>query len=718
MTREETDRSTVAPLVELYGVSRVFEQEGGDPSGERVRALDGISLRIHAGEFVCVTGPSGSGKSTLMHVIGCLDRATDGECRIAGTDVETLDDDGLAVLRRHAFGFVFQSYNLLESLSAAANVELPATYAGLRAGQRHDRAREIMETLGLDDRLDHRSPELSGGEQQRVAIARALMNGARIILADEPTGAIDTEQGAEVLDLLEALAERGHAVVVVSHDRAVASRAHRVVELVDGRIVSDSGASLADSPGSAPDTREPQTPRRSTIPWLAAVRHGLVALRTSGLRGALTVFSVALGTWSALALLGLSEGVRLDIADAMEEMGANRLSVSSMAFGKPGEPARLQPLTLADADAIAERVANVSAVQPGMWERLPASRSGEVIDPVIVRALSVYEAHTYQNAPWPLAEGTYLSEDDRDAVAQVAVIGPTIRDRLFSPDESPLGQHVDINGLPFVVKGVLAPHPRKIGEGEMMWSGPRAREWDGTVIHIPFETGANLVFGKENLNGLDVLLTDAERIDETAGDIKDLLFRHHGMEYDVANDALIWISGKKLKAMHLALFGAIGAIALVLGGMTIVAVSLAGVSQRRREIGIRRAVGARRRDITAQFVVETGVATTVGGAIGALSSFAGSSLLAQATGAPVSFEPWFALVALGCAIVDGTGVRHRPGPAGGRTRPGSGPGDGLSRGQLCRATVPVGGRYTTGPYVQRSEPSPNRRDESSHGSSP
>ena len=648
MTLEQADQSGPAPLVELSGVSRVFEGEGE----EQVRALDGISLRIHAGEFVCVTGPSGSGKSTLMHVIGCLDRATEGECRIAGTDVGTLDDDGLAILRRHAFGFVFQSYNLLESQSAAANVELPATYAGLRAGQRHSRAREILETLGLGDRLDHRPAELSGGEQQRVAIARALMNGARVILADEPTGAIDTGQGGEVLDLLEALAERGHAVVVVSHDRVVADRAYRVVELVDGRVVADSGASRPESPRSAPDTRAPQTSRRSTIPWLAAVRHGLVALRTSGLRGALTVFSVALGTWSVLALLGLSEGVRLDIADAMEEMGANRLTISSMTFGRPGEPSRDQLLTLADADAIAEGVANVSSVLPRMGQRLRVSR-GEVVDLIRVHALSVYEPRTTQNAPWPLSEGTYLSEEDRDAVAQVAVIGPTVRDRLFSSEESPLGQHVDIDGLPFVVKGVLVPHPRKIGEGEIMLSGPRARESAGTVIHIPFETGADLVFGRKNLNGLDILVTDVERIDETAGDIKDLLFRHHGMEYEITNQALIWVSGKKLKTMHLALFGAIAGIALVLGGMTIVAVSLAGVSQRRREIGIRRAVGARRRDITAQFVVETGVATTLGGAIGALLSFGGSSLLAQITGAPVAFEPWFALVALGCAIATG-----------------------------------------------------------------
>ena len=199
---QESSEATATPLVELSGVGRVFEAE----AGEQVRALDGISLAIHGGEFVCITGPSGSGKSTLLHIIGCLDRATEGDCRIAGTHVETLDDNGLAVLRRRAFGFVFQSYNLLESLSAAANVELPAAYAGLRAGQRHDRSREILETLGLGERLDHRPAELSGGEQQRVAIARALMNGAKVILADEPTGAIDTEQGTELLDLLAALA--------------------------------------------------------------------------------------------------------------------------------------------------------------------------------------------------------------------------------------------------------------------------------------------------------------------------------------------------------------------------------------------------------------------------------------------------------------------------------------------------------------------------------
>ena len=235
MTQPPVDQRESAPIIELTGVGRVFGDEGG---GE-VRALDDVSLRIHPGEFVCVTGPSGSGKSTLMNIIGCLDRATQGHCRIAGTDVATLDDDGLAGLRRHVFGFVFQSYNLLDSLTALGNVELPATYTALAANRRQRRAREILATIGLGERHDHRPAELSGGEQQRVAIARALMNDAQVILADEPTGALDTAQSEEILALLEQLAERGHAVVVVSHDKTVAARAHRQIELADGRVLAD-----------------------------------------------------------------------------------------------------------------------------------------------------------------------------------------------------------------------------------------------------------------------------------------------------------------------------------------------------------------------------------------------------------------------------------------------------------------------------------------------
>ena len=231
------------PLIELCGVDRTFDDE----SGSQVEALVDVTLRIDAGEFVCITGPSGSGKSTLLNILGCLDRPTQGEYRFDGSNVASLDDDGLAAIRRQAFGFVFQSYNLLDSATARQNVELPATYAALPTTRRRERAKELLQSFGMVRRSDHRPAELSGGEQQRVAIARALMNGGRVILADEPTGALDSEQGEAIMVLLADLAKRGHTVVVVSHDPAVAACARRRVELRDGRVVEDSGPMAPDA---------------------------------------------------------------------------------------------------------------------------------------------------------------------------------------------------------------------------------------------------------------------------------------------------------------------------------------------------------------------------------------------------------------------------------------------------------------------------------------
>lgn len=644
MTQPLVDPGESAPIIELTGVGRAF----GDEGGGQVRALDDVSLRIHPGEFVCVTGPSGSGKSTLMNIIGCLDRATEGHCRIAGTDVATLNDDGLAGLRRHVFGFVFQSYNLLDSLTALGNVELPATYTALHANHRQRRAREILGTFGMGDRLDHRPAELSGGEQQRVAIARALMNDAQVILADEPTGALDTAQSEEILALLEQLAERGHAVVVVSHDKTVAARAHRRIELADGRVVANADPGPAQPRSFAGG----EAARGGGMPWLGAVRSGLASMRSRRLAAALTVASVAAGVWSVLALLGLSEGVRNDSLESLERMGANLLTVGGLVFAD-GKVEYL-PLELADAQTMREAVANLRAVRPGMNKRLPVQRGKEVIDEVIIRATTLTEPRTTQNVSWPLEGGTYVTPGDSDDLAQVAVIGPTVRKRLFTPDENPVGALVHIDGLPFVVKGVLPPHPRKEGEGEAFVTYDTTYEWQGTVIHVPFKTGADVLIGTDRLNYIEAVVDDVSRIDETAAAIHDFMFRRHGREgYSVTNQATNILAYKKLSAIHVAIFGTVAGVSLLVGGIGIVAVSLAAVNQRRREIGIRMAVGARRRDITAQFVVETSVATAIGGAIGALVGFAGSPLLAHVAGAPVATAPWFLIVALACAVASG-----------------------------------------------------------------
>ncbi|ENP3846451.1 ATP-binding cassette domain-containing protein [Salmonella enterica] len=219
-------------MLELCNVSRSY------PSGEeQVAVLKDISLQIHAGEMVAIVGVSGSGKSTLMNILGCLDKPTSGTYRVAGQDVSTLDPDALAQLRREHFGFIFQRYHLLSHLTAAQNVEVPAVYAGIECKKRQARARELLQRLGLSDRVDYHPSQLSGGQQQRVSIARALMNGGQVILADEPTGALDSHSGEEVMAILHQLRDRGHTVIIVTHDPLVAAQAERVIEIHDGKIV-------------------------------------------------------------------------------------------------------------------------------------------------------------------------------------------------------------------------------------------------------------------------------------------------------------------------------------------------------------------------------------------------------------------------------------------------------------------------------------------------
>jgi putative ABC transport system ATP-binding protein len=219
------------PLIRLEDVTKVYS------AGKvEVHALRGITLGIERGEYVALMGPSGSGKSTLMHLIGCLDTPTAGRYLLAGRDVSTLDDIELARLRNREIGFVFQSFNLLPRLPALANVQLPMVYAGTARRERERRARELLALVGLADRMTHRSNELSGGETQRVAVARALANSPALVLADEPTGNLDTRTGDEVMQLFDRLADAGNTIIIVTHDEDVAARARRTIRVRDGRV--------------------------------------------------------------------------------------------------------------------------------------------------------------------------------------------------------------------------------------------------------------------------------------------------------------------------------------------------------------------------------------------------------------------------------------------------------------------------------------------------
>ena len=223
-------------LIELREVRKRFGGRDGVPE---VEILHGIDLRIRAGEYVAIVGASGSGKTTLMNILGCLDRPSSGEYLFQGEAVPGLDDDALAALRREVFGFVFQGYHLIGTSSALDNVAMPARYAGVSEQARHKRAAALLSRLGLADRLQYLPHQLSGGQQQRVSIARALVNGGRVILADEPTGALDSTSGEQVMQQLDELAAAGHTLILITHDPAVAARARRIISMADGRIVGD-----------------------------------------------------------------------------------------------------------------------------------------------------------------------------------------------------------------------------------------------------------------------------------------------------------------------------------------------------------------------------------------------------------------------------------------------------------------------------------------------
>ena len=366
------------PLIELDGIGRGYKGKRGAP----VIALNDVSLCVYSGEFLCITGPSGSGKTTLMNILGCLDKSDAGIYRFLGREVQQLGPDGLAWLRRKAFGFVFQNYNLLGSATARQNVEMPGAYAGLAPVPCRIRALHLLAGLGLENRTGHRPAALSGGEQQRVSIARALMNGGRVILADEPTGSLDSKNGEQVLRLLEDLASRGHTVVLVTHNPEIASRADRRIELRDGRVVSDSGPSVkGQNLPLASETRGGRQPVMGVMArMLQALQSGLAALRanllgTRRMRAMLSVFSILLGVWAVVTMLSIAEGVFRDTLARVSRLGADRMQVSA----ERREDESAVSLTVEDARAIAQSIDNVRRVCPflgaathnSLWNRKP-----------------------------------------------------------------------------------------------------------------------------------------------------------------------------------------------------------------------------------------------------------------------------------------------------------------------------------------------------------
>ncbi len=631
---------TAPPLIALAGVSRAFADADG---GTRVEALADVSLTIGAGEFVAIVGASGSGKSTLLNILGCLDRPSDGAYRFNGDDVGGLDADARARLRREAFGFVFQDYCLLDALTARENVELPAKYAGVGRAARAERATRLLESLGLAARAGHRPPELSGGEQQRVAIARALMNGGRVILADEPTGALDTAAGEDLVQRLGALAAAGHTVVVATHDAKVAAKAARRVVLRDGRVVEESAPQVA----AHPTLTQPALPARRA--WerggdLARDAWGALAAawRHRRLGTTLSATSVAIGVWSLVVLLGVTGGgLRDGLESAILHMGADTIHVGRGGQASSAvEPARFD---LADAAAI-RALPNVSAVEMRTGGRLMVQRAGagEPLETFVTAT----DANVSERRDWPLRRGAFYTADDGAALAPVAVIGSTVRDALFSPNDDPIGEQILVGGQPFVVKGVLAPY-----EAGFLGTQSLDSVYNDNV-YLPFGTGLALLFGGSSLN-IDVRVAAPERLEATARRLHSLLAGRHGLDtFHLRTSSGSMNEWAEVQRVMRAAWATAGGIAVLLGGFGVLAVTVISVRARRREIGIRVAAGARRRDILGQFLWEAAAVSLAGALLGAIGSAATLYAISRIP-APVAVSPLHVLAALAGATAVG-----------------------------------------------------------------
>ncbi|QJI21665.1 macrolide transport system ATP-binding/permease protein [Pseudomonas brenneri] len=633
----------LTPLIELRDIRKSYG--GGD--APQVDVLRGIDLSIHAGEFVAIVGASGSGKSTLMNILGCLDRPTVGQYLFAGENVAQLDTDELAWLRREAFGFVFQGYHLIPSGSAQENVEMPAIYAGTPAAERHARAAALLARLGLAGRTGNRPHQLSGGQQQRVSIARALMNGGHIILADEPTGALDSHSGAEVMTLLDELASQGHVVILITHDREVAARAKRIIEIRDGLIISDT-PNTHDQPAAEPNPKALQAvDLRQRLAdgaehngaWKAelldAVQAAWRVMWINRFRTALTLLGIIIGVASVVVMLAVGEGSKRQVMAQMGAFGSNILYVSGSA-PNPRTPPGI--ITMNDVAAMAalpqvKRIMPVNGAEAGV-------RFGNVDH-------MAYVGGNDTNFPaifnWPVVEGSYFTEADERAAATVAVIGKRVRDKLFKDLPSPIGQYILIENVPFQVIGVLAEKGASSGDKD---SDDR--------IAIPYSAASIRLFGSYNPEYVVIAAADARKVHEAEKAIDQLLLRLHNGKRDFEltnNAAMIQAEARTQNTLSLML-GSIAAISLLVGGIGVMNIMLMTVRERTREIGIRMATGARQRDILRQFLTEAVMLTVVGGVAGiGLALLVGGALILSSVA--VAFSLPAALGAFACALVTG-----------------------------------------------------------------
>ncbi|WP_312720273.1 MacB family efflux pump subunit [Escherichia sp. AM3] len=611
-------------LIELKGVSRTYG------NGDQTRTvLKNVDLTIVAGEMVAIIGASGSGKSTLMNIMGCLDVPNRGDYYIDGQNAACLSPDELARVRREHIGFIFQRYHLIPDLSALGNVEIPAIYANSERDSRRQRATALLGRLGLEGREHHKPCELSGGQQQRVSIARALINGGKIILADEPTGALDSQSGQEVLAILNELNRRGHTVVMVTHDMKVARHAKRIIELCDGEIIADSGGCV-----SATETL-PKTNRIRQSYWKTlldrtreSMQMALKAMKTHRLRTTLTMIGIVFGIASVVTVVALGEGARQETLEEIKSLGTNVVSIY------PGQDLfddsieSIRTLVPADANALAKQ-GFIDSVSP----EVSASDNIRFLGKSAIASINGGGREHFRVKGIELLQGTTF-RDDRNALQEV-IIDENTRKAIFdNTGLQALGQIVFLGSVPARVVGIAKSNNRSDASNRI-------------TVWMPYSTVMYRIVGKPVLTGISVRLKDNVDNEAAISAISQLLTRRHGIkDFQLYNFEQIRKSIEHTSMTFSILILMVACISLMIGSIGVMNIMLISVTERTHEIGVRMAVGARRSDIMQQFIIEAVLVCLIGGALGiALSYITGALFNALADGIFAAIYSWQAAVA-------------------------------------------------------------------------
>ncbi len=629
-----------SPLLQLDTVSRTYTS-GGEP----LTVLRGVSLTIQSGEFVAIMGASGSGKSTLMNILGCLDKPTSGSYSIRGINVASLNSDALAALRRDTFGFIFQRYNLMSDLNAVENAEVPAVYCGMAKTKRQAHASDLLVELGLGDRLTHQPNQLSGGQQQRVSIARALMNGGPVILADEPTGALDSQGGKEVMAILEKLHGQGHTIIVVTHDSDIAAYAHRIVHIADGRITSDE-PQQKEKTANQVQTGETRMDANADVAVLGeSLKMAFRSLVHNRLRTLLTMLGIIIGVASVVALMAIGNGAEQDVVERIQAMGTDLLTIMR---GPPAVRASADMVT----SFLPEDLPSIGSVH-GVEMAIPETNMSSLLrfgnQDLTITAVGTGE-YFPQVHDWPPQSGVFFSAEHVKRYSQVVVLGQTVVNNLFPAGIKPLGQYVLIGSAPFLVIGVLTTKGLT----------PRGDDMDNSVW-LPYTTAGARIFGQRFFNDIVVRVKPGADMSAVQTDLHTLLMKRHGKEdFNIRNMADTIEAADETQNTLTYLLAAIAVISLVVGGIGVMNIMLVSVTERTREIGIRMAIGARGFDVLFQFLTEAVMVCFIGGLAGVFVGLGGGMATTAIAGWRVIFTAPPIIIAFACAFLTGVIFGYLP----------------------------------------------------------